>query len=424
MRGRATRRGAGGAAGYAGRAPLRGRRTPAVLLAVAALAGLTAGCSGVSLSTASSPPTTAKSSGTASPAPSETSKSPAAPDAAMSDLADIVVPPYCQQPATRLRNGTMPPTADPSAGQGDSSTGTGGSSGSGPSGGSSPASTSGGSANAWRPAQPAAPSRTGVAGAGYGELSMTGPEAPILADVTGDGAKEVVAQYTCNAGGTTWPAMLVIVKHGGEVIGSVKLGDIARTDHAHVTAWRPTDAGLVVDWVGYESEGADKRPFENQLTLSGATVSFAPTERGRSLGQTTIVDSPGTSSFVTPNGKVACTLDGAKVTCAVSQPSWKPDGDPGCGGVDAVVLRNGNAAYGCTSGSPFREAARTAATRWQRQGSDPTIRTQYGDAAGLAFGRTLTTGQVTCTAAISGVTCTDPMSGHGFTVSGDTARLF
>lgn len=421
MSARGTRRGAVSAAGLAGGSRSRVRRTPALLLAATALAGLTAGCSGVSLSSASSSPSSAKSPASSTSTAAEPTKPPAPPDATLADLSDIVVPAYCQQPPTRLHNGTIGPTSEPSTSPGEGASSARTSTSSASTAGSS-ATSSGGSANAWRPGRPPGASRTGPSG--YGELSMTGPESPVLADVNGDGAKEVVAQYTCNAGGTTWPAMVVIVKHGGEVIGNVKLGDIARTDHAHVTAWRPTDGGLAVDWVAYEGEGHDKRPFENLLSLGGSTLSFAPTERGRSLGQTTIVDGAGTSSFVTPTGKIACTLDGTKVTCAASQPSWKPEGDPGCGTVDAVVLRNGTAAYGCTSGAPFREAAGNTAPRWQRQGSDPTIRTQYGEAAGLAFGRTLTTGQVTCTAAMSGVTCTDPLSGHGFTVTGDTARLF
>lgn len=246
----------------------------------------------------------------------------------------------------------------------------------------------------------------------------------MFADVNGDGAKEVVAQYTCNAGGTTWPAMIVVVKHGGEVLGTVKLGDIARTEHAQVTTWRPVDGGLTVSWVAYQGEGMDKRPFENQLTMTGAAVSFPPTERGRLLSQTTIVDGPEATAFVTPTGKIACTLEGSTVACAVQQPTWKPGGDTRCPGVDAVVLRNGTASYDCTAGAPFRAAAAHGQPAWQREGSDPTIRGSYGDMAGLAYGRTLTTGQATCTAAISGVTCADAMTGHGFTVSGEAARLF
>lgn len=252
---------------------------------------------------------------------------------------------------------------------------------------------------------------------------MTGPGAPVFVDLTGDGAKEAVAQYLCNAGGTDWPALLVVVRHGGEVVGSVKLGDIARAEHARVTSWRPRGKGLVVDWVAYEGAGADKRAFENELVANDAGVGFAPTERGRSLGQTTVVDGAGSTSFVTPTGKIACTLDGGTVTCAVQDPTWKPDGQQRCGEVDAVVLRDGSAGYDCASGSPFRSAAGQQ-PRWQRQGTDPTVRGSYGDAPALAFGRTLTTGQVTCTSATGGVTCTDTMTGHGFTVSGDAARLY
>jgi len=393
------------------------RRLALTAAGSAILVAATAGCSGISLSTASSSTTAGPSATSVAPTVATPTGTPAPPDASLADLANIVIPAYCQQPATRLQNGTNPPTGPAAPADRPGSTATAGAT-SAESGVPTVASSAGGSAGS------GASSGAGMPGAaGHGELSMTGPEAPVLADVTGDGAKEIVAQYTCNAGGTTWPAMLVVVKHGGEVIGTVKLGDIARTEHAHVTAWRPQGEGLAVDWVAYEGAGFDKRPAENLLVMAGPTVSFAPTERGRALSQTTIVDLPGRTSFVTPTGKVACTLDGAAVTCAVQQPTWKPDSDPGCGTVDAVTLSNGQARYVCTSGGPFR-AATGQPPRWQRQGSDPTIRTSSGEAAGLAFGRTLTTGQVTCTAAISGVTCSDPLTGHGFTVSTDTARLF
>lgn len=408
-----------------GRGP---RRTASVGFAVLAVTLSTAGCSGVTL-TGTTPSATINDSGSSAPSTSTSTGPTAPPDATLRDLDDIVIPAYCQQPATRLHSGTIAPSVPASTRsttwRSESSAGESRSSGASTSGGaethgggevvssadgSDRGSSSGGSARAGE--------------TGHGELSMTGPEAPVLADVTGDGAKEVVAQYTCNAGGTTWPAMLIVVTHGGDVVGTVKLGDISRTEHARVTAWRAADEGLVVDWVAYEGAGLDKRPNENLLKHTGSSVSFTPTERGRALAQTTIVDGPEKSSFVTPTGKIACTLDGTNVTCAVQQPSWKSDGDTTCSGVDAVVLRNGRAAYDCTSGGPFRQAAGGASPGWQRQGSDPTIRGTYGEMPALAFGRTLTTGQITCTSAISGVTCSDPMSGHGFTVSGDVARLF
>lgn len=385
---------------------------------VTVVVAATAGCSGVSLGTASSSSSSRPAAGTSSSS-STPSRTPAPPDATLDDLANILIPAYCQMPATRLDNGTIPPTASSPRGSSGSTAPTSPSSAtssSSPSSAGDSASTSRGDA-AWGP---------GGRGesASHGELTMTGAAAPVLADVTGDGAKEVVAQYTCDAGGTAWPAMLVVVKHGGEVVGNVKLGDIARTDHAHVTSWRPDGGGLAVDWVAYEGSGYDKRPYENLLTMTGSAVSFSLTERGRSLAQTTIVDGEGTASFATPTGKVACTLDGADVTCAVQQPTWKPDGDVACGAPDGVLLHNGHATYGCTSAGPFRDAARNAQPRWQRQGSDPTIRGTYGEMPALAYGRTLTTGQATCAAAISGVTCSDPMSGHGFTISGDAVRLF
>lgn len=390
---------------------MRGRVVRRATLATALLLA-SAGCSGVSLGTASSSPS-GKAPSASAPTMTPSARPPAPPDATAADLDTIVVPPYCQQPATRLHQGTVPPTGEPrsstpeTSGASSGSTSGSATSGSGSgSGGAGAGGSGGGAAN------------------GHGELSMTGPEAPVLADVNGDGAKEIVAQYTCSAGGTAWPAMIVVVKHGGEVIGHVKLGDIARTEHAHVTSWRAQEGGLAVGWVAYDAAGADKRPFENLLVLNGSAVSFAPTERGRALGQSTIVDGAGTTSFATPTGRVACTLDGADATCAVQRPTWKPEGDTPCASVDAVTLYHGRSGYACTAGEPFRGAAVKTAPRWQRQGSDPTIRGPYGDMAGLAFGRTLTTGQVTCTAATTGVTCSDPLSGHGFTVSGDSYRLF
>jgi len=343
-----------------------------------------AGCSGLKLdpvgsTTAPSPNPTA-STGTTSPGQAMPTEvyTPPPPDAVLSDLALVTVPSYCQLPAATASSGTV----------------------------------------------------SASAGGGRGALVLSGPVGPLFADVNGDRAKEALVEYRCNAGNTDWPSMILVVGGGGKSLGFVKLADVARTDHADITGWRAAEGGAVVNWVAYGDGGRDKRPYENLLTLKGPTVSFAATDRGKALAGTTIVDGPGGAAFVTPNGRTACALDGESVTCEVDSPSWQPtlSRPAECDGRDydgTLVLKGGLASYGCAGGAAFRAASGSSENDWVRQGQDPSIRSpKYGELAGVAYGRTLTTGSVSCAVATSGVTCSDVMTGHGFTVSGDAARIF
>ncbi|MEP7161879.1 MAG: hypothetical protein ABI746_12375, partial [Dermatophilaceae bacterium] len=270
----------------------------------------------------------------------------------------------------------------------------------------------------------------GAQRSGGGELTLSGPAAPILADVDGDRAKEVVAEYRCVGGTTSWPSMILVVGSEGTVVGNVKLGDVSRTDAAQVTSWRAADGGVVVDWVASDASGADQRPYENLLTMRGSATSFTPTDRGRALGATSIVPAGQRVAFVDPTGSTACVIDGASVTCEVTSPEWTPaeTAPKECAGKDVagtVVLRDGHPGYGCADGEAFRAAASGPEATWQRRGSDPLIRDpQHGELSGLAYGRAISNGSATCSVALSGVTCLDVLTGRGFTVSPGAQRTF
>lgn len=386
-------------------------RAGAAVCVTAAAVLMITGCGGVPPKNESSSSSSGGRDTPSSSAPT-TSRKPSSPDATLDDLKKIVVPAHCRMPPSTLESGTVRASAP--ASESDTSSPT-----SPPSPSSSPSSTGPDQADA-KP--------TSATKAGHGALVMAGPSAPVLVDVDGDGAKEAVAEYRCEVGGTTWPSMIVAVRHGGEVVNSVRLGDISHTEHAYVTGWHPKEGGVAVSWVAFDGAGADKKPYENLLAASGAAARFTPTERGRALGYTSIVDGPGKVAFVVPTGRIACRIEGPDVACAVNQPTWSPEGEAsseGCvEGTKVVGLRNGRVGYDCQGQQPFKAAAESATPPWHRSGSDPAIRGQYGEMPGLAYGRTLTTGKVTCTVALTGVTCTDPVTGHGFTVSTDAVRSF
>lgn len=379
---------------------MRRTRAAAALL-LAAVGPAAAGCGSITLGPASTTTTPGISSPSASPT-SGTTGQPATPDASLEDLASLVVPPYCQLPSATLTRGAT----------------------------SGSVSTTPGSPSAAGTEQtPSAPPPGG------GELILTGPTAPILADVDGDGAKEVVAEYRCEGGTRSWPSMILVVGAEGTVLGTVRLGDVSRTDAAQVTSWRAADGGVEVAWVASDSSGGDQRPYENLLTLRGSVMSFTPTDRGRALGATSIVPAGQQVAFVDPTGSTACLIDGASVTCEVTSPEWTPP-EPApkdCAGKDAagkdvastVLLRDGQPGYGCADGAAFREAANGAEATWLRRGSDPVIRDpQHGELSGLAYGRAISNGSASCSVALAGVTCVDVLTGRGFTVSPSAQRTF
>ncbi|MDF8262871.1 hypothetical protein [Luteipulveratus flavus] len=87
---------------------------------------------------------------------------------------------------------------------------------------------------------------------------------PTLLDLTGDGRKEMVVEFFCDAGGVTWPSVIVVYGEGWKVLGSLDLGSVANADayygKARVSSWSVGRSGLNVTWRAFQGiDGSESR---------------------------------------------------------------------------------------------------------------------------------------------------------------------
>ena len=125
-------------------------------------------------------------------------------------------------------------------------------------------------------------------------------------------------------------------------------------------------------------------------------------------------DFPADSEFITPSGNIVCSIyaDNSGASCEIREHAWVvpasaegPGGRP-CnlrfGGLQFYVSQAKPANLGCYEGaSSFTAGGQTT----------------------LDYGQTLSRGKMTCASEVSGVTCTDTVTGHFFRVSRDDYEL-
>ena len=141
------------------------------------------------------------------------------------------------------------------------------------------------------------------------------------------------------------------------------------------------------------------------------------------------------SSFASPTGNLWCNISASGAGCqgqkfdAGAQPTVACEGSRALG--DAVVIEGtGKATWQCTTeifGFPFLDKNSKNYTAWWDPaiGDKRSVRTDSGKVlATLRYGNTLTAGDFRCTSAVDGVTCTNTVSGHGFTMSKAGAKRF
>ena len=79
---------------------------------------------------------------------------------------------------------------------------------------------------------------------------------PALVDLTGDGRKEMVVEFFCDAGGVTWPSVIVVYGQDWKVLGTIDLAYLANKDafygKARVTSWSAGRSGLNVTWKAFQ----------------------------------------------------------------------------------------------------------------------------------------------------------------------------
>lgn len=141
-----------------------------------------------------------------------------------------------------------------------------------------------------------------------------------------------------------------------------------------------------------------------------------------------------TSSFASPTGNLWCNISASGAGCQGQKFNAGAQATVDCEGSrvlgDAVVIEGtGKATWQCTTeifAFPFLDKNKAFTTWWDPAiGDKRSVRTDSGNVlATLRYGNTLTAGDFRCTSAVDGVTCTNTVSGHGFTLSKAGVKRF
>lgn len=115
------------------------------------------------------------------------------------------------------------------------------------------------------------------------------------------------------------------------------------------------------------------------------------------------------TTFGSPSGNIVCRISELAATCRIAERDWAAPvlGDPICGSLPADILHIAAGAMGSMI--------------LCRESSGP-IETAVPEFA-LPYGESVAAGQLTCTSAPSGVTCTDSGSGNYFRVSRESYEI-
>lgn len=108
--------------------------------------------------------------------------------------------------------------------------------------------------------------------------------------------------------------------------------------------------------------------------------------------------------FVSPSGNVGCVLDVDYVRCDIAERDWAPPPRP----ADCEFDYGQGIAL-----APYEPASFVCAGDTTLGGSRP-----------LAYGQSITRGDLECDSAESGITCLDRNTGHGFAISRQVYQLF
>jgi hypothetical protein len=140
-------------------------------------------------------------------------------------------------------------------------------------------------------------------------------------------------------------------------------------------------------------------------TLSSATTTSVAKSSTGSTNETTEPEAvTQLVGFTSPSGNVGCMLDPTYVRCDISERDWSPPPRPADCEFD----------YGQGIGlSAGEQAGFVCAGDTAMGGGDP-----------LAYGKSITKGDLTCGSAEAGITCRDGATGHGFTISREVYKVF
>lgn len=144
-----------------------------------------------------------------------------------------------------------------------------------------------------------------------------------------------------------------------------------------------------------------------RLTAKGSRLGSA--RPGAASGAVQVVPAGFYGGFVTPSGNITCNIGDSAVTCYAQQPPWERPEYPDCG-------EEGYGDPTSTIGVDEDGPGQVVGECW----SDfPMV---GGEA--LAYGHSLRVGRMQCDSATTGITCRNRSSGHGFSASRSSYRVF
>jgi hypothetical protein len=161
---------------------------------------------------------------------------------------------------------------------------------------------------------------------------------------------------------------------------------------------------LRVRWPGC-SQGPASTTSSAAATPSAETSSNTPSSTGTAAAETTVPEAiTELVGFTAPSGNVERMLDPSYVRCDISEREWSPPPKP--------------------ADCEFDYGQGINMSAGERPAFNCVGDTAMGAGAPLAYGKSITKGNLTCESAQAGITCRDSATGHGFTIAREAYRVF
>jgi len=241
---------------------------------------------------------------------------------------------------------------------------------------------------------------------------------PQFVDLAGLGYRQILSVFVCG-GANPVPEYLMLTGHGGELLGSIWLGDFESAAHTSVLSLRPEASGVTVDWVATQAAGSDPTMHTSRISFTENKLRLVELVPANVLGiplAHVLRPKSGDASFVSPTGKLACALSARDAHCEGMSLTTAP-GQAYCqapvGGIDGPLVNDDGTGWHCASQQtvfPFSDQA-----WWQGHGFATANSRIGGDnAAVLPYGWVVEVGGLACRSESTGITCAQVISGTGF----------
>lgn len=253
------------------------------------------------------------------------------------------------------------------------------------------------------------------------ETDTTKQDAPVFLDMAGLGYRQALAVFDCG-GANTIPSHLMLTGTGGELLGSLSLGDFEQAAHTNVMSMEPDGDSVTLTWAATQTAGSNPTMHRSSVSFSSGALHLTEIDTPNVLGvplAQVIRPTTGQAAFVSPTGKLACELSTKEAHCeGMSLASAPQDNRSYCpgpvGGVDGPSVDVSRSGWHCSSQQTiFPE---TSQAWWQGHGF-PTVNSKIGgsNSAVLPYGWVVEMGALACRSESDGITCASPITGNGFT---------